>query len=382
VRRLGLLIAALALPAAGLYACDSERAPPTSPPAPTSTATGTDFDAGLPDGPPGLDAPGLCGNELHATGYVGPNLYFVLDRSGSMIVVEGSNDSSRYELVRGAALELIRTLGPLINVGAALFPKGNIEEEPCDPGDEVLSTRPGDPVTGEDGETTQAFRYQTNVTPKGGTPVAGTLRDLAPTLAALPGKTVVLLATDGAPNCNANASCGPEECIAYLEGDCPSDPECCSPGGIAGPSLCIDRGPTVSAVGALHALDIDVYVVGIPGSALYGEVLDEMAVAGGTAADGAPKYVRVDDLGKLAEAFAEIAAQAISCEFPLTDPPTETDMTNVYLDGAVVPYDEVDGWTWSGGDNVVLHGEACEMLKTGGATTVQVVTGCPTEYPR
>lgn len=59
-------------------------------------------------------------------------------------------------------------------------------------------------------------------------------------------------------------------------------------------------------------------------------------------------------------------------------------MTNVYLDGEVIPYDEQNGWSWAGTDTdtVRLNGEACERLKSGGATSVQIVTGCPTETPR
>jgi hypothetical protein len=373
-------VAALVVPQL-FVACHGERDKPgaTAPPVPTNTDA---FDAGLSDGPPPLDAAGYCGNELHQTGYEPPNIYFVLDRSGSMATAVPPDAETRYSVVRSALLDLTRTLGPLINVGAALFPWGNIDQNPCSAGGQTFATKRGDPVTGQEGPTTQALRFATKVTPNGGTPIAATLEEIAPILLALPGRTVVLLATDGAPNCNADAVCGPEDCTPNIDGLCPAEEgNCCVAGGWAGPESCVDRQPTLSAVAALNAAGIDVYVIGIPGSTTYAGVLDQMADAGGTAQSGPPGYYRVDDLALVGQVFAEIAAQAIPCQFDLADPPDEQGMTNVYLDGVLVPYDPIDGWLWLDSDTVVLHGEACQRLKSGKATTVQVVTGCPTEYP-
>ena len=373
-----LILAALAVPLA-FAAWHGERGAPLSGTHPVPTSTDV-FDAGETDGPPPLDASGYCGNELHETGYDAPNLYFVLDRSGSMATVATAGGDTRYEVVRSAMLALVRTLGPLINVGAALFPAFN--GSACMAGGQVFATRAGDPVTGSEGPTTQMLRFATKISPEGGTPTAATLAAIAPTLQALPGRTVVLLATDGAPNCNDAAVCGAGDCTLNIDGQCPqNEANCCAPGGTGGPEACVDRAATLSAIEALHASGIDVYVIGIPGTAHYAGVLDQMAEVGGTAQSGEPKYYRVDDVALISQVFAAIAAEAISCKFVLSSPPDDPAMTNVYLDGQLLPYDPVNGWSWLGSDTVLLNGEACQRLKSGGATSVQVVTGCPTQYP-
>ncbi len=345
---------------------------------------GGDIFTGTGGGP--CVASGVCGDEVHKISFDVPNLYFVFDRSGSMTEQPNGGPQTAYGLVRDAAIDLVKSLGPLINVGAALFPHGDIQTNPCTDGDEVFPVTPGDPIDpgGEDGPTTEAFRAAINITPVGGTPVSATLQTLQPKLAKLSGRTIMLLLTDGGPNCNPQASCGDDECQPIIEGQCPLGDHCCDPSYLGGgPELCIDRPATVTAIEAVHALGIDVYVVGVPGSEYYGSVLDEMAIAGGTAqTNSKTKYHKVDEFSKLGAVFAGIAADAISCEFQLETPPQEKGFTNVYLDCDVLPFDPANGWGWKGDDVVWLHGDACEQLKSGKVTQVQIVTGCPTEKPK
>jgi hypothetical protein len=207
---------------------------------------------------------------------------------------------------------------------------------------------------------------------------------LLPTLSALGGRTVVLLLTDGGPNCNAAASCEASECMPNIEGDCLPSENCCAVGHpLGGPELCVDRSASVAAVEAIADAGVPVYVIGIPGSATYSAVLDEMAEAGGTARAGAQaKYHRVDDLAVIEQVFRDIATENVTCELQLQDPPEQQGYTNVYLDCQLVALDESNGWTWEGEDKVVLHGEACAALKAGNVYQVKVVSGCPTEDPR
>jgi hypothetical protein len=341
------------------------------------------FDAGT-GGPPPLDAGGLCGNQLHELIADPPNVYFVLDTSGSMTSNAGDG-YSRYHHLRTAATGLVTRLGALINVGAARFPFADPDDlaSQCDAGGEILSLRPGDP-SGK-GPTTSAFAAAIDVHPFGGTPTAATLRALAPTLTTLVGRTIVVLATDGGPNCNSAATCSADECMINLEG-CDPSVTCCKPGGNCctadvegGPENCIDRQDSVDAVAALEAGGVPVYVVGIPGSEPYAKVLSDMALAGGAPLLAPPFYYAVQDLGTLEAVLGSIAAVAISCDFPLVDPPPVPDYTNVYLDQDLVLQDWENGWAWKDVTTVELRGEACEKLKSGQVKQVQIVSGCPTE---
>jgi hypothetical protein len=143
--------------------------------------------------------------------------------------------------------------------------------------------------------------------------------------------------------------------------------------------MCIDEAATVSAISDLAAAGIDVYVVGIPGSDVYGDVLNAMAVAGGTAQAGASQYYKVDDLTQLGGVLGAIASVVISCDIDLTVPPPDKDLTNVYLDQQVLPLNPVNGWWWASETVVELRGDACDRLKSGKVKQVQVVSGCPTE---
>jgi hypothetical protein len=369
-----------------LAACEEDRARPGPR---SSDLDNPEQDGGelLPlddaGGPPAPDAGGLCGNLVHDAISDAPNIYFVLDASGSMDSLVSSR-ATRYERVHDAAVELVRNLGPLINVGAAVFPLSASNTEPCRPGGEVFPVTRGDALAEDptDGTTTQGFRATTNVVPFGGTPTAATLRALTDKLSALTGKTIVLLATDGGPNCNASLSCDADECIANIEEQCSPGVNCCAPSGPAGPENCIDREETVDAVAELAANGIDVYVIGIPGSETYGGVLDGMALAGGVPRFVSPFYYKVGNLDALGGVLSTIASVVVSCEFDLVDPPPQEGLTNVYLDRELVPYDPENGWYWRSPSIVELRGDACARLKGGKVRQVQIVSGCPTEVAK
>jgi hypothetical protein len=365
-----------------------------SPLGPSSSATGSSSgggggagggsdlvrDAG-DDGPPALDSGGFCGNQIHQAITRAPNLYFVFDASGSMGEAAGGG-FTRYQLVEHSAVEMIQTLGPLINVGAAVFPRGASSTDSCHVGGEVFPVTPGDPISPATGPTTGGFIAATSLVPAGGTPTAATLTALTPGLTALKGRTVVLLATDGGPNCNGSASCAADQCIANLEGQCvPLGTNCCAVGGASGPEGCLDHDAAVNAVETLATAGVLVYVIGIPGSDLYAAVLDDMAVAGGAPQPGPTSYYRVDDLVGLEQVFQSIASKYISCDFDLADPPPDQDHTNVYFDKNVVPEDPVDGWVWKSPSEIELVGAACAKLKAGAVKQVQIVSGCPTQHP-
>jgi hypothetical protein len=331
--------------------------------------------------PPKPDAGGYCGNYVHPIVTKAPNLYFVFDASGSMSEVEGS--ATRYGAVRKSAVDLVRRLGPFINVGAAVFPLGALQHgDACRTGGEVFAVHPGDPAGPEDGPTTAGFAQATMISPLGGTPIAATVAALLPKLSLVAGKTVVLLFTDGGPNCNVSASCAASECIPNIEGACAKSENCCASNGADGAANCLDRGPTVKAIKDLTTIGITTYVIGIPGSQVYASLLNDMAKAGGAPRPSSPFYYRIDDLGGLGDVLGSIASTVVSCEFTLDDGPREPGQTNVYFDDEVLPYDVVDGWMWRSPTEIELRGASCERLKNGGVRQVQIVSGCPTEGPK
>lgn len=331
----------------------------------STSSTSTGFDE--PESP-------ICGDEVHQAVGNAPLLYFVLDASGSMSV-EAGGGKSRFLRVREGARDVTSRLGALVRVGAAVYPLEASENEPCASGDEVLEPRAGGSTA-----ATKLFAA-TDVATFGGTPTAAALESVRTRLASVPGQRVVLLATDGGPNCNFDASCTAEQCIPNIEGSCPSDVEnCCVDPGT--PGNCLDRAATLKAVSELAADGITVYVIGIPGSELYGTLLDQMAIIGGGAQQDAPtRYYRIDDLGSLGDIFAEIGAALVSCTFDLADPPEGVGLTNVYFDESVVLQDAESGWVWIDGDTIELVGAACEELRSGRVSKVQIVSGCPTEVP-
>jgi hypothetical protein len=307
-----------------------------------------------------------------------PNLYFVLDRSGSM------QQDGKWRTIVTVLGSLVVALGPRANVGAAVFPDPQYNN--CAPGVEVAPLRRGDAPAGTAGPTaTTLLTVLGGLMANGGTPTAATLEALAPALAKLPGKTYVILATDGGPNCNASANCDVANCELNIE----SAGSACTPGGSInccadssyGSNLsCLDSDPTIAAVTAIAQSGIPVYVVGVPGSAPYAALLDELANAGGTPRSTEPLYYAVNtaDVSAFTAAIFGIAATITgTCTLTLNDAPPVPDDINVFLDENVLPQVGPDGWTLDG-KTVTILGQSCQAIQTGGILDVRVVAGCPT----
>jgi len=358
---------AVAIAGSFLYAACSGREIPTGT---TSGAGAGNANGSTSNGFVGDGGGDVCGDEEHTALTTYPLLYFVFDASGSMGQFDGGQ--TRYAQVREAALDMTSSLGALVRVGAAVFPSAS--GDGCVAGDEVYSPKVGPGAV---------FASSIDVAPNGGTPTAATLRALLPELAAAPDPKVVLLATDGAPNCNPDKPCDASACMINIDGLCPTDVgNCCEPPqGIY--ENCVDRLATLQAIQDLKNAGVNVYVIGIPGSELYGTILDQMALSGGVPQSGqSTYYYKVDDLGTLGDLFKQIGSSLVSCTFDLADPPEAPGLTNVYFDGEVVVADPTDGWVWIDADTIELEGAACDSLKSGAVKKVRVVSGCPTVMPR
>ena len=392
------LFAGIAL---ALIACGSDRPPPTgglyAPGTSSGGASGTPFGGN----PVTTTLPG-CGKKDDGS-YCDcvdtplfadpPNIYFVLDRSGSM-----ANDN-KWDQVRVVVASILRGLGPRANFGATVFP-GLDGASSCSAPAEVLPLTPGDrPQAGNaDGPTTKSLLSSTADAPGGGTPTAAALRAVAQTLKKAQGKTFVILATDGGANCTTTG-CNVDLCMPNIENrpatfNSPACPvagplNCCLPPDFAR-EACLDSANTISAVGALKAAGYPVYVIGLPdstittGSATYSALLDQLAVTGGTALAASPKFYKVGTStdNALLVTLKKIAAKIVAtCEFKLKEAPAAPERVNVYLDSIVVPKDPVNGWKIEGG-TVTLLGSACSRVLSGDVLDVRIIAGCPTVEPR
>ncbi|RYE94051.1 MAG: VWA domain-containing protein [Myxococcales bacterium] len=292
---------------------------------------------------------------------------------------------TKYKAVRTALTSLVRKVGWRSEVGATVFP--GLTGDQCAPGSEVFPLRAGDPRSfaeqGQNGPITQGFAKAINLVQTGGTPTGKTLASLVPKLAKLGPSTFVILATDGGPNCNLGQSCGADRCMLNIEQSplC-QDPNCCDPqvDPNYSPVNCLDADNTVAAVEQLAGAGVKTIVVGIPGSDVYGSLLDLMAVAGGAPRPGSPRYYRVENLADLESLLLQIGDQVtVSCDVTLSAPPEHRDLVNVFLDKSLVPSDPDNGWTWTGDDRLTLHGKPCDDLLAGAYEAVRVIVGCPTE---
>ena len=386
LRAAALVLLALGWP----LSCTNER-PPALAELPSGEA-GAGGEPGLVLSDGGPDPSGPCGEQSIPAIEDPPNLSFIIDHSASMgDILEGSG-LSKYENARIALSQVLRAVGHRVNYGAAIFP-GLDGATGCEAGDQLVEVGPGDPPSyareGKTGPILKDLLLRLQIADvDGGTPVAASLDAMLPTLSELPGKTFVVLLTDGAPNCNDELSCTASSCIPNIEGltagglDCRSAVNCCAPHA-QNPNAnlsCVDAEASVAAVTALADAGISTFVVGMPGSEPYVDVLDAMAEAGGTARDSTPKYYPVSDTDELEASLKAIAASvSITCDLPLDYEPPDQDYVNVYFDGQLVEYDPSDGWEWTDDGHVAIRGAACDQLAAGDVLEVQILAGCKTE---
>jgi len=162
---------------------------------------------------------------------------------------------------------------------------------------------------------------------------------------------VILLATDGEPNCK--------------NGQTSSDDD--TPAAVAAASSAAGNG-------------FPVYVVGIgPSQALSN--LQQIAVAGGT-----KDFYHADSPKALADSLAAISKiVATTCEFQPPQAPPDPTLVYVYVDKKLIQQSAAsteDGWMFgTTTSNIVLTGSYCTNLLGGANSTVQIIFGCPGEIP-
>lgn len=320
-------------------------------------------DAGPPDaGPPDAGPPdaGPCIPRPVPLVPAVPTVMFVIDRSGSMDQdLDGRYDAGvpRWRVLETSLRSTLPPLDQQIAMGALMYP---VRLDSC-------AAPTGVDLSPAQGNASRLLGLFTTSRPLGGTPTADALSVAAAHLRTLRTATsarAVILATDGAPNCNLNLN--PATCVCSS----PPNPDC------PGPDFCLDDVGTINELRNLFASRLPTYVIGL-GSGLnqFASTLDAMAVAGGVPRMGVgPRYYSVANQAELTDAFSRITSQLTRCTF-LLNGLSVNDTFTVQVGGVSVPQGP-NGWEWLDQVNgeLALHGMACDQAA--GGATASVLVDC------
>jgi len=273
------------------------------------------------------------------------NMMIVLDRSLSMAKFpETAPAGQKFQNIIATALsEVVNDPGnSLVNFGLAVFPSATIcplvpdpENPPSDLATEDQCAS-ADAINvpigpGNGGNISNALN---SVGTCGGTPIAASLRwaksylQTGLTQGLIGNPTSILLATDGAPNCNSTLD--KDSCINTFPGTENIPPELClddTASEQAARGLYLGQNGngfvvTPSDGGSDQMIQVPTYVVGVGDEAdAWSSVMNAIANEGGGTTDNATgnsnHYFQASDPTAVSNAFKDIIADATSCEFPL-----------------------------------------------------------------
>ena len=332
-----------------------------------ASATGDAADAG-----PLPCVPGRVTFELALT-----QLMFVIDRSGSMRftlggVQEAPRNRWRWTVLQNALRRTITTFDDQIAMGAKFFPEVLTNRDLVD-SERACRTDTGVGIAPSRGNAQTILDVFDSTDPLGGTPTAEAVRQAAQFLTQRRSVArTMVLATDGAPNCNGALDA--RTCICTSAGgadDCKDTPT-------RGRYSCLDDGRTVATIrDTAEKQKIPVYVIGI-GSTERPEllqVLDAMAIAGGRPRSTTPRHYNVQSEDDLTNALETIRDSVAKCTYLTPSAPNDPDMITVEIDGVVIGRDQTktNGWDWvdQGFGELAFFGEACAKAQgAGGAPAV------------
>lgn len=287
-----------------------------------------------------------------------PAVMLVLDRSGSMATSFGAG--TRWSTLRTTLAQTLPTLGNEVDVGAFVYPSVTTGGASC----EVPAFAALTPAANQSG----ALSSLLSATSTGGaTPTADAIDEAASALElsiAPDQPRALVLATDGAPNCNP-----------WLN---PATCRCVDAQGCSSAQRCLDDERTVTRLERWSASGLSTWVIGIASDATMTSVLDAMANAGGRPHSGAHAFFAGNSPTELAAAFTAIDAQLSSCVFISPSVPDTSGSISVTLGTTEVPFDEANGWRWAAESRgeLVLRGEACaRSIAYGEPVTVRITCG-------
>lgn len=305
---------------------------------------------------------GVCGMDCGAQEFeitkLAPNLMILLDRSGSM---EGEiSGVTRWDIAKQAIGELIAGFDAELRFGLSTY--SSCTGDGCSAGSIVV------PIADANGANVVAFLADKLGQGSGngqgmanggiaylcdsGDPETSTGKSLK----ALVGEgslqdatrgNAVLLVTDGAES-----------------GECTNGGQ---DNGVAGATALMSQ-----------PVPVQTYVVGFTQD-VDADVLNQVAQAGGTM-----MYYQADNLEQLKQAFEAIAGSVASCDYVLGQPPEDLDEVYVFFndDPQGIPQDPNGGWVYDPATMTLKFvGAACEQIKSGQVTDIDVVFGCEVPIP-
>ena len=217
----------------------------------------------------------------------------------------------------------------------------------------------------------------------GSTPTADAVRKGADYLSKLadPNPKFIVLATDGAPNCDSPSTSGSQVCTCMAPFT-QSGTNCCI-GGLA----CIpcsffpsaDSGAG-EAVAEAAMLGVNTFVIGIATGTSEEMVLNDLATKGKTARPGNPKYYPASNQTEFVTAINAISKQIVSCTLALKTAPAMPDFSEVKVQGTtIVPRDLTHAEGWDYGPNntsIIFYGSYCDSLQAGTIDQVDATFSC------
>ena len=310
----------------------------------------------VPDVPP----PDVCVTRRYPLAAQPSEALFLLDRSPSMNqFIEGT--TQRRQALVAALRGALPAFASSIAMGSMHFPSGSLS---CD-----VRLPLAVPLAVGTAATIVARYDADGVT--SGTPTTAAVDLAHDLLLARPGTNVsrsIVLATDGAPGCNAAL-----------------DPRTCTCGSTAAPTCtarnCIDDVRTLAAITRARDAGIAVYVIGIddPAQPALIDTLNRMAVAGGRArpeAPGLPRYYSVRRTADLSEALDTVRRSLSACVLRYGGPAADAARIAVVVAGVDRPRDpsRTNGWEWNNDERteVALYGDACAAAGPDVSTSAEV----------
>jgi hypothetical protein len=293
-----------------------------------------------------------CGQTNVSIKPLPPDILIVQDKSGSMSDPPGQNctgaNCSKWSQVSSAIDTVVQATDTNVNWGMTFFPI----DSTCG-----LEPTPVVPVGPTNSQPIQAA-FAGNQ-PTGKTPTAAALNAAVAYMKTLtdPNPKFLLLATDGLPNCGANA-----------------------------PMISTDDSAAAEmAVTDAMTAGFPTFVVGIATStdATATNTLNAMAINGGYPQTGATtQYYSVTDTASLQTVLNKIIGMTLACTIPLTDKPANLANVAVSAQDAngnriQIPQDPTNGWSFDATmSNIVLNGSACIELQSVMLTQYQFIYAC------